>query len=113
MGEKGWRANKKDDNWSTFFKNDNVVHTDFDIQVPASAMLDVYGFSSDVDIKGITGTQKLETFSGKITVTGAKAGMTVETFSGGERRRLEIAILSCGASIGVNCRTRGSAKRPA
>jgi DUF4097 and DUF4098 domain-containing protein YvlB len=76
-------ANKRDPDWSASAKDNNVVHTTFDIQVPASAMLDVDVFSSDLTITGVTGTQNLKTFSGTIAVAGAKAAVTAETFSGG------------------------------
>lgn len=85
-------ANKKDPNWHE--KNDSVVETEFDIQVPASATLDVNAFSSDVTITGVAGSQKLETFSGKVTVTGAKSAVDVKTFSGG----IEIDAVAAGAS---------------
>jgi len=74
------QANKRDTNWH--ITDDNVVHTTFDIQVPASAVLDVDVFSSDVRISGITGKQNLKSFSGSITVAGAKSPVTAETFDG-------------------------------
>jgi len=92
-------ANKRDDGWPDH--NDNVVETTFDIQVPAAAMLDVYGFSSDLDIKGITGDEKLETFSGDITVDGAKGAIKAKTFSG----RIEVNLTSAGGSPEMNAET--------
>jgi hypothetical protein len=73
-------ANKKDDNWRD--RNDNVVETDFDIQVPADVTLDVDVFSSDVAVKDVRGRQRVKTFSGEIDVTGAEAALDAETFSG-------------------------------
>lgn len=81
-------ANKRDDAWRDH-NNDNVVETTFDIQVPAAAMLDIYGFSSDLDIRGITGAETLETFSGDITVDGAKSPIHAKTFSGRINARLD------------------------
>jgi DUF4097 and DUF4098 domain-containing protein YvlB len=75
-------ANRRDPDGSAIVRDNNVVHTTFDIQVPASAMLDVDVFSSDLTIAGVTGTQHLKTFSGTITVTGAKSAVTAETFDG-------------------------------
>ncbi len=92
-------ANKRDDAWRDH--NDNVVETTFDIQVPAAATLDIYGFSSDLDIRGITGDQKLETFSGDITVDGAKSAVRAKTFSG----RIEVNLTSAGASPELNAET--------
>jgi DUF4097 and DUF4098 domain-containing protein YvlB len=76
-------ANKRDPDWSKSVSENNVVHTTFDIQVPASATIDVDVFSSDLTISGVTGKQNLKTFSGTIAVTGAKAAVTAETFDGG------------------------------
>jgi len=73
-------ANKKDRDWED--KNNNVVETDFDIQVPRQTELDVNVFSSELQIKDVAGRQKLHTFSGEIKVTGATGSMDAETFSG-------------------------------
>ena len=73
-------ANKKDDDWTE--KNNNVVETDFDIQVPEDVTLDVDVFSSDIKITDVTGRQQLHTFSGDIVVAGAAASIEAETFSG-------------------------------
>jgi DUF4097 and DUF4098 domain-containing protein YvlB len=70
----------------------NVVDTDFEIQVPADARLEIDTFSSDVIITGLTGEQRLETFSGDIEVDatgqGTSPALDVETFSGTMRVRL-------------------------
>ena len=92
-------ANKKAPDYRE--RNENVVETEFDIQVPASAHLDVNAFSSEVTVTGVTGPQKLETFSGKITVTGAKAAVDVKTFSGG----VEIDAVAAGASPDLTAET--------
>lgn len=73
-------ANRRDSTWRD--RDNNIVETEFDIQVPASAVLDVYGFSSDVTITGVTAAQKVETFSGRIVVNGAREALDVKTFSG-------------------------------
>jgi DUF4097 and DUF4098 domain-containing protein YvlB len=83
-------ANKRDPGWQ--HDNNNVVETSFEIEVPASAKLDVDVFCSNLDIKGVTGAERLKTFSGHMTVDAAAAGaaprLTAETFSGGIRVRL-------------------------
>src|SRR6266853_6996790 len=74
-------ANKRDPGWQ--HDNNNVVETSFEIQVPASAGLDVDVFSSNLDIKGVAGAERLKTFSGNITVdaaAGAVPRLTAETF---------------------------------
>jgi len=73
-------ANRKESGWHE--RNDNVVETDFEIQVPRQTDLDVNVFSSRVDIAGVSGRQKLHAFSGDFRVTEATGPMDVETFSG-------------------------------
>jgi DUF4097 and DUF4098 domain-containing protein YvlB len=76
-------ANKKDSSWSDSNNDDNVVETDFTIEVPADVSLNVTAFSSNVDVKDVRGSQRIKTFSGEITVDGAWASINAETFSGG------------------------------
>ena len=73
-------ANRKSSNWED--RDNNVVDTQLDIQVPEDVTLDIDVFSSDVRIAGVTGKQKLKTFSGDIEVTGATGSVNAETFSG-------------------------------
>ena len=65
---------------------DNVVDTDFDIQVPFGTKLDVDSFSGSIEIRGVTGDIDAETFSGGIEIDVAAApqvpSLRVETFSG-------------------------------
>jgi hypothetical protein len=73
-------ANKKDDNWHE--KNENVVDTELDIQVPQDVKLDIDVFSSDIRVTGVNGEQDLHTFSGNIDVSDALGSIDAETFSG-------------------------------
>ena len=73
-------ANKKDSSWRD--RNNNVVHTELDIQVPEDVSLDVEVFSSEVIVRDVTGRQRLHTFSGDIEVSGATGSIDAETFSG-------------------------------
>ena len=74
-------ANKPDSSWTE--KNNNVVETAMDIEVPANARLNVDAFSSNVIIERVTGDQHLKTFSGEITVRDPHgAAIDAETFSG-------------------------------
>ena len=73
-------ANRKSDNWRD--RDNNVVDTQLDIQVPEDVTLDIEVFSSDVNVKDVTGRQRLHTFSGNIDVTGASGSVEAETFSG-------------------------------
>ena len=73
-------ANKRDAEWEDH--NNNVVETDFDIEVPAGAELDVNSFSSDVHVTGVGGREKLKAFSGDLEIDGARGPLEAETFSG-------------------------------
>lgn len=73
-------ANKRDADWKDR-RNNNVVDTTFELQVPAAANLDIDTFSSDVTIEGVTGEQNLKTFSGDIEVVNPKGAIDAETFS--------------------------------
>ena len=68
-------------------QNDNVVETDFEIEVPQRITLDVHAFSSDIHVESIEGKQKLYAFSGTIRVDDSSGPLTVETFSGGDQGR--------------------------
>lgn len=63
-------------------RRDNMVETTFEIQVPASARLDINVFSSNVTISGVDGEQRLKTFSGDIDVRDARGVITANSFSG-------------------------------
>lgn len=73
-------ANKKDSGWRD--RNNNVVETQLDIQVPHDVSLDIDVFSSDVRIVDVHGKQRHKTFSGGIEITGAESSIDAETFSG-------------------------------
>lgn len=88
-------ANKKDGDWNE--RNDNVVETDFDIEVPADISVDVEVFSSDVAVKDVLGRQRVHTFSGDVEVTGGDKSIDAETFSGNITLKL-----SQGASAAID-----------
>jgi len=73
-------------------RNDNVVETDFEIQVPARARLDIKTFSAPVTVVNVNGSQNIDGFSSDITVEalelGDNADIDVNTFSGNVRLRL-------------------------
>jgi len=85
-------ANKRDDrdDWSDEnHNNNNVVETEFDIQVPAGCRLDINVFSSDVNVTGVTGEQKVHSFSGTLTLVGARGAIDAKTFSAGIRVEMD------------------------
>jgi hypothetical protein len=94
-------ANDKDRNWSRNRNDDSIVHTDFDIEVPASASLDVNGFSSPVEVTNVTGDERLETFDGRITVTGAKGSVDAHTFSAD----VDVDLVAAGAKPHLSAHT--------
>ena len=73
-------ANRRDSDWNE--RNDNVVETEFDIEVPADINVDVEVFSSDVTVRDLRGTQRVHTFSGSVDLSGVEKDVNAETFSG-------------------------------
>jgi len=82
-------ANKQDPEWEKGRHNNNVVETTFELQVPASARLDIDAFSSDLTVEGMTGDQSLKTFSGDIHVLDPKGAIDAETFSADIKVRVD------------------------
>lgn len=83
-------ANKKDSGWDS--QNNNVVKTEFDIQVPRGTVLDVDVFSSGVTVRGVTGSQSIKTFSGEARVEDAASKVTCKTFSGAVSLKIAPAV---------------------
>lgn len=73
-------ANRRDSDWTE--RNNNVVETDFDIEVPADVSLDVNVFSSNVQVTDVRGSQRIKTFSGEVDLAGTWNSIDAETFSG-------------------------------
>ena len=73
-------ANKKDSDWTE--RDNNVVDTEFTIELPADVSLDVEVFSSDVEVKDVRGKQRVHTFSGEVNLSGGEKDINAETFSG-------------------------------
>jgi DUF4097 and DUF4098 domain-containing protein YvlB len=72
-------------------RNDNVVETDFDIQVPARTRLDIKTFSAPVTVIGVNEDQQIDGFSSSVTVESTEwddHDLDINTFSGGVRLRL-------------------------
>ena len=63
-------------------RNDNVVETDLDIQVPSQVMLDLRTFSAPVTVSGIAGDLAVEGFSSEVRLTEVSGPVRVKTFSG-------------------------------
>ena len=99
-------ANKKDAGWTV--QNDNVVETEFDIQVPKNTVLELDVFSSSVHVRNVSGEQSIKTFSGTATVEDGPAHLKVKTFSGDVDLRLvasatspELDVETFSGSIGI------------
>jgi DUF4097 and DUF4098 domain-containing protein YvlB len=73
-------ANQKDSTWRDH--DNNVVETDFDIEVPSDIAVDVDVFSSDVTVSEVHGKQRVKTFSGDVDLSGGEKAIDAETFSG-------------------------------
>jgi DUF4097 and DUF4098 domain-containing protein YvlB len=73
-------------------RNDNIVETDFDIQVPARTRLDIKTFSAPVTVIGVNESQKIDGFSSDIRIEASQwgdgNGLDINTFSGDVNLRL-------------------------
>lgn len=73
-------------------RNDNVVETDFEIQVPSKTRLDIKTFSAPVTVINVSASQHIDGFSSDISVESNEWGdansLDVNTFSGDVRLRL-------------------------
>ena len=73
-------------------RNDNVVETDFDIQLPARTRLDIKTFSADVTVIGVSASQNIDGFSSEVIIESTEFGegndLDINTFSGNVRLRL-------------------------
>lgn len=75
-------ANHHERSWYEFTGRNNVVETDFDIQVPRHTNLDVSVFSAPVTTAGTEGTQKIHAFSSRLRLDDAIGSIEAHTFSG-------------------------------
>jgi DUF4097 and DUF4098 domain-containing protein YvlB len=64
-------------------RNENVVETDFDIQVPSQVGLDIRTFSAPVTLQNVSGNLVIEGFSSEIRLSDVAGPMRLKTFSGG------------------------------
>jgi DUF4097 and DUF4098 domain-containing protein YvlB len=72
-------ANKRDSIW---WRHNNVVDTDFDIQVPHRTSLDIGVFSADVAVHGVEGTHRVNGFSSRLRLEDIVGSVKAHTFSG-------------------------------
>jgi DUF4097 and DUF4098 domain-containing protein YvlB len=67
-------------------RNDNVVETDFDIQLPSRTELEVKTFSAPVTITGVNGRLEVDSFSASVRIEASEWAdgndLNVNTFSG-------------------------------
>ena len=73
-------------------RNDNVVETDFEIQVPSRTKLDIKTFSAPVTVIGVSASQNIDGFSSEVIIESNEFGegndLDINTFSGGVHLRL-------------------------
>jgi DUF4097 and DUF4098 domain-containing protein YvlB len=86
-------ANRRAANWGD--RENNVVETQFEIQVPAATSLNLYAFSGDLIVRGTTAEIAAQTFSGNIDLDVSTAPVSpdvkAETFSGDITTRVPAA----------------------
>lgn len=81
-------------------RNDNVVETDFDIQVPSQVRLDLRTFSAPITVANVGGDLVVEGFSSEIRLTDVTGPKRVKTFSG--RVTLQARNWADGDDMNVN-----------
>ncbi len=73
-------------------RNDNVVETDFDIQVPSKTDLEIKTFSAPVTMIGVSGRFEVDSFSASVRVEATEwtdsNDLDIHTFSGGITLRM-------------------------
>src|SRR5262249_14291921 len=83
-------ANRRAAGWQ--HESDDVVETEFEIQVPAGCSLDLHAFSGNLIVHGTTGNIEAQTFSGDVdldvSTAPAAPDLKAETFSGDISARL-------------------------
>jgi len=67
---------------ASWFKNNNVVETDFDIKVPRQTNLQIDVFSATVTVEDVEGRYDLGGFSSRINLVDAVGPVKAHTFSG-------------------------------
>jgi hypothetical protein len=75
-------ANHHESVWYEFTPHNNVVETDFDIQVPRRTNLDVAVFSAPVTTDGVQGAQKVHVFSSRVNLNDTAGSIEAHSFSG-------------------------------
>jgi DUF4097 and DUF4098 domain-containing protein YvlB len=68
-------------------------HVDYDVKVPRSINLAIKVTNSEVTVKSVTGTMKIEAVNGEITVDGAEQGVEITTVNG----RVVLNVAKIGA----------------
>ena len=68
--------------WWDRFSSNNIVETDFEIEVPRETDLDIKVFSSPVRIDGVTGDHDVSGFSSKIDLRDVSGSIRATAFSG-------------------------------
>jgi DUF4097 and DUF4098 domain-containing protein YvlB len=63
-------------------RNDNVVETDLDIQLPAQTKLDLRTFSAPITVTGVSGDMTVDGFSSEIRLENVAGPKRIKTFSG-------------------------------
>ena len=75
-------ANKRDRSWFDWGRN-NVVETDFEIKVPRRTNLDLTLFSASLEVHGVDGSHRVQTFSSRARLDDVNGSIRAKSFSGG------------------------------
>lgn len=81
-------------------RNENVVETDFDIQVPSQVTLDLRTFSAPITVSNVSGSVVVDGFSSRIDLMEVAGPKRVKTFSG--EVRVQANSWNDGDNMNVN-----------
>ena len=74
-------ANKRERSWFDWGRS-NVVETDLEIRVPRRTNLDLTLFSASLDVRGVDGFHKVQTFSSGVKLDDVNGSIRAKSFSG-------------------------------
>jgi DUF4097 and DUF4098 domain-containing protein YvlB len=97
--------------------HNNVVETDFDIKVPTRTSLNISGFSSPIDVRGVEGSHNVHTFSSHLRLDDVTGSIKAHSFSGSveirargwqDRQTIDVDTFSGSIEVHLPDSARGS-----
>ena len=95
---------------------DNVVETDFEIRVPRRTNLDLTLFSASLDVRGVDGSHRVQTFSSGAKLDDVNGSIRAKSFSGAieiratawaDNQTIDVETFSGGVDLRIPESARG------